>query len=65
MPKKKTKQNKSSGESTQVQNGKFVEKRAYEIWLDEGCPQGRSLENWLQAEQELHLLCDAGCEITK
>ena len=30
-----------------------IEKRAWEIWQNEGCPMGRELEHWLQAEQEL------------
>lgn len=27
--------------------------RAYEIWLSEGCPEGRALDHWKRAEQEL------------
>ena len=27
--------------------------RAYEIWVNEGCPQGRDIANWTQAEKEL------------
>lgn len=27
--------------------------RAYEIWRAEGCPQGRNVENWLEAERQL------------
>lgn len=27
--------------------------RAYEIYVEEGCMEGQSLQNWLQAEQEL------------
>jgi len=30
-----------------------VSRRAWEIWNENGCPQGRDLENWLQAEKEL------------
>ena len=30
-----------------------VAERAFEIWQNEGCPQGRDLEHWLQAEIEL------------
>jgi Protein of unknown function (DUF2934) len=26
---------------------------AYLIWEQKGCPEGRALENWLQAEAEL------------
>ena len=27
--------------------------RAYAIWEQEGCPEGRSVDNWLQAEAEI------------
>jgi len=27
--------------------------RAHAIWLEQGCPDGRDVENWLQAEREL------------
>ena len=27
--------------------------RAYQIWQESGCPDGRDLEHWLQAEREL------------
>jgi hypothetical protein len=30
-----------------------IEKRAHELWEAEGCPEGRELEFWLQAEREL------------
>ena len=30
-----------------------IELRAWEIWQNEGCPPGRAMEHWLQAEQEL------------
>lgn len=30
-----------------------IARRAYEIWLAEGCPAGRDLENWLEAERQL------------
>ena len=29
-----------------------IQKRAYEIWEDEGRPEGRALEHWIQAEIE-------------
>lgn len=39
-----------------------IRKRSYEIWLQEGCPDGRDLDHWLRAkdalreerEQQLH-----------
>lgn len=31
----------------------MIAKRAYEIWLSEGCPHGAEIKNWLQAEAEL------------
>lgn len=30
-----------------------IARRAYEIYLEKGCPQGQSEQNWLQAEQEM------------
>jgi hypothetical protein len=30
-----------------------VAQRAYHIYLDEGCPEGRHLEHWLRAESEI------------
>jgi Protein of unknown function (DUF2934) len=30
-----------------------IEKRAHELWEAEGCPEGRELDFWLQAEREL------------
>ena len=29
-----------------------IRQRAYEIWLEEGMPQGRAVEYWLQAKRE-------------
>ena len=29
-----------------------IRQRAYEIWLGEGCPQGRDRIHWLRAEAE-------------
>jgi hypothetical protein len=30
-----------------------VRERAYQIWLDEGCPDGCADRHWVQAEREL------------
>jgi hypothetical protein len=30
-----------------------VRDRAYEIWQQAGCPEGKSDEHWLQAETEI------------
>ena len=30
-----------------------IRQRSYEIWMREGCPLGRALENWVRAEMEL------------
>ena len=30
-----------------------VRKRAYEIWLEEGQPEGREVDHWFRAKQEL------------
>jgi hypothetical protein len=31
----------------------LVRKRAFELWLERGCPEGRDVEHWLLAEREL------------
>jgi hypothetical protein len=31
----------------------LVAERAYTIYLEEGCPDGRHLDHWLRAESEL------------
>lgn len=31
-----------------------IAERAYELWLEQGCPEGRDLDNWLEAERQLH-----------
>jgi hypothetical protein len=31
----------------------LVRKRAFEIWIERGCPDGRDVEHWLLAEREL------------
>jgi hypothetical protein len=30
-----------------------ISARAYTLWEQAGCPEGRALDNWLQAEAEL------------
>jgi Protein of unknown function (DUF2934) len=30
-----------------------IAERAYRIYLEEGCPDGRHLDHWLRAESEL------------
>jgi hypothetical protein len=35
-----------------------VRRRAYEIWLEEGQPEGRDLDHWSRAEQELTTASD-------
>jgi hypothetical protein len=34
-------------------SAELISRRAYEIWEQEGRPEGRDLQHWLQAEQEL------------
>ena len=31
----------------------LIERRAWEIWKDEGCPEGREMDHWLRAEREI------------
>lgn len=37
-----------------------IRRRAYDIWVDEGRPEGRQHEHWMQAEREV--LQEAGIE---
>lgn len=30
-----------------------IARRAYELWLAEGCPGGRDIDNWIEAERQL------------
>lgn len=30
-----------------------IAERAYYLWQQQGCPEGKSLQNWLQAEAEV------------
>ena len=30
-----------------------IRQRSYKIWLKEGCPEGRALQNWMQAKAEI------------
>ena len=30
-----------------------IQQRAYQIWLRQGCPHGREIEHWRQAEREI------------
>jgi hypothetical protein len=44
---------KETVEMTAPDSSKKIEQRAHELWEAEGCPEGRELEFWLQAEREL------------
>ena len=33
----------------------MIAMRAYDIWVQEGCPQGHDVANWLMAESQLKL----------
>lgn len=35
------------------QRNRMIQERAYQIWQDEGCPEGREQEHWLRAEAEI------------
>jgi len=43
-----------------MENASLEEKvaaRAYQIYLDEGCPEGRALEHWARAQREICQHC--------
>lgn len=33
-----------------------IARRAYELFLDSGCPEGRDVEFWLEAERQLTMV---------
>lgn len=33
----------------------IIARRAYYIWQEHGCPPGKDVEDWLQAEEEMRL----------
>lgn len=35
------------------QDSRLIQQRAYQIWEQQGRPEGRHLEHWSQAEEEL------------
>jgi hypothetical protein len=35
-----------------------IERRAYELYLESGCIEGRDVGNWLSAEEELRKKCE-------
>ena len=35
-----------------------IERRAYALYLESGCVDGRDVENWLTAEEELRNECE-------
>ncbi len=35
-----------------------IQRRAYELFLQRGCEQGRDVEDWLEAERELNDLAE-------
>ena len=37
----------------QLERRQRIRQRAHEIWVAQGRPQGRDVENWLKAEREL------------
>lgn len=42
-----------NGETFPESSSIEIARRAYEIWLSEGCPHGCDQEHWLRAEREL------------
>ena len=39
-----------------------IQERARELWKEDGCPEGRDMEYWLKAEEELAPYSVAGEE---
>ena len=45
--------NTQTEQSAPVLDHAAIPTLAYQIWLREGCPHGRDVEHWTQAEQQL------------
>jgi len=43
----------ASAASAQALRDDSIALRAYQLWLAEGCPDGRALAHWVQAQHEL------------
>jgi hypothetical protein len=39
--------------NTEPRSEDVISKRAYELWLERGCPEGSPEEDWYRAEREL------------
>lgn len=39
--------------TTEGRGGNAVARRAYQLWLERGCPDGSPEEDWYRAEREL------------
>lgn len=49
-----TDQSPTSPAQAPIGNGRDIASRAYELYLARGCEPGHDVEDWLQAERELH-----------
>jgi len=43
----------SKESSPETDRDEFIRRRAYDIWLSEGCPEGRENDHWEQAAREI------------
>jgi hypothetical protein len=43
----------------------LIRKRAHEIWIEEGKPEGQALDHWLRARWELEDAPDAQVEVER
>ena len=44
------------GANTEPTSEDVVSKRAYELWLERGCPEGSPEEDWYRAEREMGIV---------
>ncbi len=41
-----------AGREKRAGSSRDIESRAYDLWLQKGCPEGSAEEDWLRAERE-------------
>jgi len=51
---------RSSESDTEMPKDKLTAELAYRLWQENGCVEGRALDDWLEAERKLRDMDSAG-----